>query len=198
MRRLNWVLPRELKFIGLGLSLYFLVMVISVWFDGGKISQIDRASRALMAVVILPLLACVPVRLPILLSGCGVGALLACGIAIHDKFILGYERAFNDMMPLQSGNIAMSLGIILPVWTSLGTKRENWPLFSCCWEVVLGWGQFPLGNAWGWVLLPVILFTIAVLFKECLYRKTTLVMFVGGLLCGGFLIVQPQSGVKHG
>ncbi|MDX7901506.1 O-antigen ligase family protein [Aeromonas media] len=198
MRRLNWVLPRELKCIGLGLSLYFLVMVISVWFDGGKISQIDRASRALMAVAILPLLACVPVRLPILLSGFGVGALLAFGIAIHDKFILGYERAFNDMMPLQSGNIAMSLGLFC-LCGLLWAQKKGKLAFS--FFMLLGGcagmgASFLSGTRGGWVLLPVILFTIAVLFKECLYRKATLVMLVGGLLCGSFLIVQPQSGVE--
>lgn len=111
MKRSGWGLPRELKFIGLGLMLYFLVMAISVWWDGGKISEIDRASRALMAAAMLPLLANVPVRPLLLLSGCGVGALLAFGIAVYDKFFLGYERAFGDLMPIQSGNIAMSLGL---------------------------------------------------------------------------------------
>ena len=198
MRRLNWVLPRELKLIGLGLLLYFLVMVISVWFDGGKISQIDRASRALMAVAMLPLLASVPVHLPILLSGCGVGALIAFGIAIHDKFILGYERVFNDMMPLQSGNIAMSLGLFCLCGLLWAQKKGRlafsfFMLLGSC----AGMGaSFLSGTRGGWVLLPVILFTIAMLFKECLYRKATLAMLVGGLLCGGFLIVQPQSGVE--
>ncbi|MNL07488.1 O-Antigen ligase [compost metagenome] len=198
MRRLNWALPRELKLIGLGLLLYFLVMVISVWFDGGKISQIDRASRALMAVAILPLLASVPVSLPILLSGCGVGSLLAFGIAIHDKFILGYERAFNDMMPLQSGNIAMSLGLFCLCGLLWAQKKGRlafsfFMLLGSC----AGMGaSFLSGTRGGWVLLPVILITIAMLFKECLYRKVTLVMLVGGLLCGGFFIVQPQSGVE--
>ncbi|MCV5580648.1 hypothetical protein OFO05_35205, partial [Escherichia coli] len=59
----------------------------------------------------LPLLARVPVRLPMLLSGIGIGSILAFGIAVYDKFVLGYERAFSDMMPIQSGNIAMSLGL---------------------------------------------------------------------------------------
>ncbi|MGY3893939.1 O-antigen ligase family protein [Aeromonas enterica] len=198
IKRSAWRLSREFQFIGLGLLTYFIVMAISVWLDGGKISEIDRASRALMAVVMLPLLASVPVRLPILLSGCGVGALLAFGIAIHDKFILGYERAFNDIMPIQSGNIAMSLGLFClcgQFWAQK-TGRFIFSLFMLLGTCAGMGASFLSGTRGGWVLLPVILFTIAMLFKECLYRKATLAMIVGGLLCGGFLIVQPQSGVE--
>ena len=191
-------LPREFKLIGLGLLTYFIVMAISVWLDGGKMSEIDRASRAIMAVVMLPLLARVPVRLSLLLSGCGVGSILAFGIAIHDKFILGYERAFNDVMPIQSGNIAMSLGLFCLCGLFWAQKRGK---LAFLLFMLLGTGagmgaSFLSGTRGGWVLLPIILLTIAMLFKECLYRKGTLIMVIGALLCGTFLVVQPQSGVE--
>ncbi|MND98991.1 O-antigen ligase family protein [Aeromonas rivipollensis] len=192
------ILPREFKLIGLGLLTYFIVMAISVWLDGGKISEIDRASRALMAVAMLPLLARVPVRLPLLLSGCGIGALLAFGIAIHDKFILGYERAFNDVMPIQSGNIAMSLGLFCLCGLLWAQKKRKlvFSLFMLLGTCAGMGASFLSGTRGGWVLLPVILVTIVMLFKESLYRKGTLAMVVGALLCCGFLIVQPQSGVE--
>ena len=198
-KRVAWGLPREFKIIGLGLLLYFLVMAISVWFDGGKISQIDRASRALMAVAMLPLLAYVPVRLPWLLSGFGLGALLAFGIAIHDKFILGYERAFGDLMPIQSGNIAMSLGLFCLCGLLWAQKRRMWAfaLFMLVGTCAGIGTSFLSGTRGGWVLLPIILFSIAILFKECLQNKATLAMIAGVLLCGTFLISQPQSGVEE-
>lgn len=198
MKRSGWGLPRELKFIGLGLMLYFLVMAISVWWDGGKISEIDRASRALMAAAMLPLLANVPVRPLLLLSGCGVGALLAFGIAVYDKFFLGYERAFGDLMPIQSGNIAMSLGLfcLCGLFWAQKNGRLVFSLFMLLGNCGGMGASFLSGTRGGWVLLPVILLTIGMLFKECLYRKRAIAMIAGILLCGGGLIAQPQSGVE--
>jgi O-antigen ligase len=198
MTRSALTIPRELKLIGAGLLLYFLVMVISIWLDDGRISEIDRASRAVMAAAMLPLLTFVPVRLPMLLSGCGVGALLAFGIAAHDKFVLGYERAFNDVMPVQSGNIAMSLGLFC-LCGLLWAQKKGRLIFA--FFMLLGacggmGASFLSGTRGGWVLLPVILLTIGMLFKECMYRKKSLAMVAGALLCGGLIIAQPQSGVE--
>ncbi|MBL0648250.1 O-antigen ligase family protein [Aeromonas caviae] len=199
MKRSAWGLSCELKFIGLSLLLYFLVMAISVWWDGGKISEIDRASRALMAAAMLPLLANVPVRPLLLLSGCGVGALLAFGVAIYDKLFLGYERAFDDMMPLQSGNIAMSLGLFCLCGLLWAQKKGKlgFSLFMVLGTCAGMGASFLSGTRGGWVLLPVILLTIGILFKECLYRKSTIAMLMGALLCSVFLIAQPQSGVEE-
>lgn len=198
IKRAAWRLPPEFKLIGLGLLLYFIVMAISVWLDGGKMSEIDRASRAAMAAAMLPLLASVPVRLPLLLSGCGVGSILAFGIAIHDKFVLGFDRAFNDMMPIQSGNIAMSLGLFCLCGLLWAQKKGRlaFSLFMLLGTCAGMGASFLSGTRGGWLLLPVILLTIAMLFKECLYRKGTLIMVMGGLLCGAFLVAQPQSGVE--
>lgn len=191
-------MPRELKLIGLGLLLYFLVMSLSVWLDGGKFSEIDRASKALMAAAILPLVACMPVRLNILLSGCGIGAILAFAIAIHDKFFLAYERAFGDVMPIQSGNIAMSLGLFCLCGLLWAQKKGKlaFALFMLVGTCAGMGASFLSGSRGGWVMLPVILITIAMLFKECLYRKGTLIMVISVLLCGVFFVVQPESGVE--
>lgn len=191
-------LSKELKLIGLGLLLYFTVMVISVWLDGGKLSEIDRASRAAMAAVMLPLLAFVPVRLPLFLSGCGVGALLAFGIASYEKFVLGYERAFNDVMPIQSGNIAMSLGLfcLCGLFWAQRKGRMAFSLFMLLGAFGGIGASFISGSRGGWILLPAILFTIGMLFKECFYRKRAIAMIAGALLCGAGLIAQPQSGVE--
>ncbi|WP_290435167.1 O-antigen ligase family protein [Aeromonas caviae] len=191
-------LPPELKLIGMALIGYFVVMSLSVWLDGGRVSEIDRASRALMAAAMLPLLANVPVRLPLLLSGFGIGALLAFGIAAYDKFFLGYERAFGDMMPLQSGNIAMSLGLFCLCGMFWAQKKGKlaFSLFMLMGACGGMGASFLSGTRGGWVLLPVILVTIGMLFKECLSRKRAIAMIAGALLCGGGLIAQPQSGVE--
>ena len=192
-----FTLAFEFKLIGLVLICYFVVMSISVWLDGGRISEIDRASRALMAVAMLPLLARFPVRLPLLLSGFGVGAILAFGIAAYDKFFLGYERAFDDVMPIQSGNIAMSLGLfcLCGMFWAQKKGRLAFSLFMLLGTCAGMGASFLSGTRGGWVLLPVILITIGMLFKECLYRKESIALIIGIFLCGGILVAQPQSGV---
>ncbi|MGL6362910.1 O-antigen ligase family protein [Aeromonas veronii] len=191
-------LPFELKIISLAFVFYFVVMSISVWLDGGRISEIDRASRALMAVAMLPLLARVPVRLPILLSGIGIGSILAFGIAVYDKFVLGYERAFSDMMPIQSGNIAMSWGLFCLCGMFWAQKKERlaFSLFMLLGACGGMGASFLSGTRGGWVLLPVILLTIGMVFKEHLYRKGSIALITCILLCGGILVLQPQSGVE--
>ncbi|MFQ2373524.1 O-antigen ligase family protein [Aeromonas caviae] len=198
VRRLSWKLPPELKLIGFSMLLYFIVMAISVWLDGGKISEIDRPSRALMAAAMLPLLASVPVRLPLLLSGFGIGAILAFGIAVYEKFALSFDRAFADSMPIQSGNIAMSLGLFCLCGMFWAQKKGKlaFSLFMLVGACGGMGASFLSGTRGGWVLLPVILVTIGMLFKECLSRKRAIAMIAGALLCGGFLIAQPQSGVE--
>lgn len=198
VKRFSWTLPPEIKLIGFSMLLYFIVMAISVWLDGGKISEIDRPSRALMAAAMLPLLTSVPVQLPLLLSGFGIGAILAFGIAVYDKFVLGYDRAFGDVMPIQSGNIAMSLGLFCLCGLFWAQKKGKL-VFSLFMLVGVCGGMgasFLSGTRGGWVLLPVILVTIGMLFKECLSRKRAIAMIAGALLCGGGLIAQPQSGVE--
>ena len=99
-------------------------MSLSVWLDGGKFSEIDRANKALMAAAILPLVACMPVRLNILLSGCG-GAILAFAIAIRDKFFFGCRRAFWRCDANSERQYCHVTGI---VWTSVvccGRRKEG-------------------------------------------------------------------------
>lgn len=191
-------LPTEMRLVGLALITYFIVMAISVWIDGGKLSEIDRASRALMIVITLPLLVNVPVRLPILLSGYGVGAISAFLYAVHDKYILGFERAFNNTMPIQSGDIAMSLGLFC-LCGLLWAQKKAQPIFSIfmSFGAFCGIGaSFLSGSRGGWVLLPVVLYTILMLFKVSITRKNIVFMMMAVLL-GTFLVIQPQSGVAQ-
>lgn len=190
-------LPIEFKYVTISLIFFFAVMLISVLVDGGRLSELDRPSRALMVAAMLPLLAVYRVNISVLLSGYAVGTFIALGIAIHDKFVLGYGRAFEDIMPIQSGNIAMSMGLFCLCGMFWAQQKKKWA-FS--YLMILGTfsgiaASFLSGSRGGWVLLPIILFTILMMFKEGLGKKGLFSFIAILLLCGG-LVAQPQSGVE--
>ena len=190
-------LPVEFKWVAISLILFFAVMLLSVLVDGGRLSELDRPSRALMAAAMLPLLAVYSVNIAVLLSAYAVGAFIALGVAGHDKFVLGYERAFGDMMPIQCGNIAMAMGLFCLCGVFWAQQKKKWA-FSCL--MMLGSfsgmaASFLSGSRGGWVLLPVVILTILMMFKERLGKKGFFSFIAIMLLCGG-LVAQPQSGVE--
>lgn len=198
-RPFYWVnMPREVKILALIFFAYVFVQGLSIWLDGGKLREFDRPSRVLMAAITLPLLSRYPVRLVSLIFGVAVGACIAGSIAIYDKFYLGMERAFGDIMPIQAGNISMTLGLLCLCgyfwYKSKGNiKTAMFMLFACAMGML---GSFLSGTRGGWVLLPIIILTIVNHFRGNLCRIDKIVSAVFGL--GLLAIVAiPQSGVAE-
>lgn len=197
-QRCSLSFPLELKWVPISLISYFFIMLFSVWVDGGRLSELDRPSRALMVAAMLPLLVTCRVNVSVLLSGYAAGSFIALGIASYDKYVLNYERAFGDMMPIQCGNIAMSMGLFCLCGVFWAQQKKKWA-FSCLMMLGAFSGMsasFLSGSRGGWVLLPIVMLTILVMFKEWLGKKGYLSFVVVMLLCGG-LVTLPQSGVEE-
>lgn len=192
-------LTKEYKIVAALLFLYFLVFLISTMLDSSKLSQLDRPSRALMAMLTLPLLARHKIKLEVLLFGFGVGAIIASGIAAYDKFYLGYERAFAFYtMPIQTGNICMSLGIFCFcgfLWyRAKGGSR--WSYFYLLSTLAGLSGSFLSGTRGGWILLPFVVVSILFFYRSAISkrdRKWLLFIFVA-ISC---IVFTPQSGVMN-
>jgi len=191
-------MPREVKMLALIFFAYVFVQGLSIWLDGGKLREFDRPSRVLMVAITLPLLSRYPARLVSLIFGVAVGACIAGSIAIYDKFYLGMERAFGDIMPIQAGNISMTLGLLCLCgyfwYKSKGNvKIAMFMLFACAMGML---GSFLSGTRGGWVLLPLIILTIVNHFRGNLCRIDKIVAAVFGL--GLLAIVAiPQTGVSE-
>lgn len=189
-------MPREMKVMALIFLFYVVVQGLSIWLDGGRLREFDRPSRVLMALLILPLLSAYPARLISVLAGMAVGALIAGGIALYDKFYLGMERAFNDIMPIQSGNLSMTMGLLC-LCGYFGYRRagQTTPAFMMLLACAMGIiGSFLSGTRGGWVLLPLILLTIILHFRGSIGKldKWVAMVFGLGLLA---LVAIPQTGV---
>ncbi|CAJ1772111.1 hypothetical protein PEKONANI_00564 [Aeromonas jandaei] len=190
-------MEKEHKIIASLLLSYFVLFLISVIVDGSSFSQLDRPSRALMAALMIPTLAKHKVKLEVLLCGFASGAVIAACIAIYDKFYLGYERAFDFYsMPIQSGNISMSLGLFCLCgyfWSRV--KKFNHYSFFCMVGAISGLiGSFLSGTRGGWILLPVVIFSILMLYRNVIASNER-----KGLLCLLFIIIAmvltPQTGM---
>ena len=106
-------LTQELKWLIAAFCGYFILFPISVYFDGGDFSDIDQASRAVMAVIILLLLLRYPPKFDWLLNSFAAGSLASGAVAIHQVLLLNQPRAFAAYInAIQGGNIAMSLGLL--------------------------------------------------------------------------------------
>ncbi|MNF49930.1 O-antigen ligase [compost metagenome] len=192
-------LTKEHKVVAALLFLYFLVFLISTMLDSQELSQLDRPSRALMAMLTLPLLARYKVKIDVLLLGFGVGALISAGIAIHDKFYLGYERAFDFYsMPIQTGNISMSLGVFCLcgfLWCRAKGKRRMSYFYLLSTFAGLT-GSFLSGTRGGWVLLPVVVFSILFFYRGAISKRDKKWLLLI-LVAISAIVFTPQSGVMN-
>jgi len=181
-------LTKEYKIIAVLLFLYFLVFLISTILDGSKLSQLDRPSRALMAIKI---------KLEVLLSGFGIGAIISACIAVYDKFYLGYERAFAFYsMPIQTGNISMSLGMFCLcgfLWYRAKGERR-WSYFYLLSTLAGMTGSFLSGTRGGWILLPVVVFSILFFYRGTISKRDRKWLLLI-LVTVSSIVFTPQSGV---
>ncbi|UJQ37047.1 O-antigen ligase family protein [Aeromonas caviae] len=187
------------KVVAALLFLYFLVFLVSTMLDSRELSQLDRPSRALMAMLTLPLLARHKVKLDVLLFGFGVGAIISACIAIYDKFYLGYERAFDFYsMPIQTGNISMSLGVFCLcgfLWCrAKGERRRSY--FYLLGTLAGLTGSFLSGTRGGWILLPLVVMSILFFYRSAISKrdkKWLLLIFTSASV----IIFTPQTGVMN-
>lgn len=189
-------IPGNVKVFMLILVFYFLVQAISIYLDNGTLREFDRPSRSLMAAFILPLLCHFPVRAKFLISGFSLGACIAGMVACYDFFYLNMPRAFDDAMPIQSGDISMTLGLLClcaSLWYKKNAqlKMSFLMLLPFCLGVL---GSFLSGARGGWILLPIIIFTIITYFYSSLNR-TVVMTFLTVVIIFVVIVALPQTGV---
>lgn len=177
-------------------SAYFVIQGISILWDGGQIKELDRPSRALMAILILITALRYPPRFLWLMNGFAIGAIGAGLHAIWDRKVAGLERAFEWMMPIQGGDISMSLGIIslcALMWAIKKSKKIYILLYSIA--TLMGiYGSILSQSRGGWILFPVILLITYQLFKPWINKKSKISLILG-LISLAIFCSLPQTGI---
>lgn len=192
------VLDQNSKYLLLAFLVYVLIQGISIIWDGGAIKEFDRPSRALMGIAILLLCLRYPPRFLWLMNGIATGAIAAGIRALWDQQVTGYERAFEWMMPIQGGDISMSLGLLSLCGVMWAIKTSSYRyLFYFSIASVMGLlGSILSGSRGGWVLFPVILFVGYRIFRDWFSARIKWGMALALCLLISFCLI-PQSGVPQ-
>ena len=192
------VLDQNSKYLLLAFLVYVLIQGISIIWDGGAIKEFDRPSRALMGIAILLLCLRYPPRFLWLMNGIATGAIAAGIRALWDRQIIGYGRAFEWMMPIQGGDISMSLGLLSLCGVIWAVKTSSYRyLFYFSIASVMGLlGSILSGSRGGWVLFPVILFVGYRIFRDWFSARIKWGMALALCLLISFCLI-PQSGVPQ-
>ena len=91
---------------------YFVTFVLSLSINGGKMRDLDTASRVVFFVPVLLLLLKYPIKTCVLSYSIPLGSIISLCVALYDKFILNLRPEQNPrIMHIQGGDISMSLGI---------------------------------------------------------------------------------------
>ncbi len=166
----------QVKLISLAFGGYFLVFVLAMLVHGESASYIDQTSRIVMALPVLLLLICYPPKLKWLMVSFMIGSIIAGCIALYQTQVQLMPRAFERFgpmgttwwhkgyMPIQSGNIAMTLGIISLCFVLYfhKTKQTTWVIVGSLGALFGMLASFLSGSRGGWVLLPVALVYLVV------------------------------------
>ena len=192
------VLDQNSKYLLLAFLVYVLIQGISIIWDGGAIKEFDRPSRVLMGIAILLLCLRYPPRFLWLMNGIATGAIAAGIRALWDRQIIGYGRAFEWMMPIQGGDISMSLGLLSLCGVMWAIKTSSYRyLFYFSIASVMGLlGSILSGSRGGWVLFPVILFVGYRIFRDWFSARIKWGMALALCLLISFCLI-PQSGVPQ-
>ncbi len=180
----------QVKIICIVFGAYFLSFLAALIIHGEKASYIDQTSRLIMAIPILLAVVTYRPNIKWIMYSFLIGAFIAGCIALYQTQIQDLTRAFERFgsgpkwwnkgyMPIQSGNIAMSLGIIslcfAIYFNKVGEKKTAFiALLAASFGIL---ASFLSGSRGGWVFLPfALLYLLIANFKHSKKAITIVIM----------------------
>lgn len=174
-------LPSEFYKIGFSLVSYAFVTALSLLIMGGAISNLDMPSRTLFILPAFIFLLNFPPKKEWLFMGILIGSLISGLIALYHYKIL-HIRAFDDFgyMVIQSGDIAMSLGIFSLI-IAIQFLKDKKPVLViialvCAFAGILA--SMLSGARGGWIIAPFVIIWLLVINRSLISRKITLILLV--------------------
>ena len=159
---------------------YFLTFVLSLCINGGKMRDLDSASRVVFFVPVLLLLLKYPIKTCVLSYSIPLGGIVSVCIALYDKFILNLNPDQNPrIMHIQGGDISMSLGIFsLIIALYAYQKREvKLTVLSVIGGLCGIVGSLLSTARGGWIALPLLLIIILWIYRHSLSKRFFLTFF---------------------
>lgn len=185
---------RQNKAIFLVTTFYFLVSLFFIFFHGEKIKLIDNPLRAFLFLSVIIFIVYSLVKFDILLYSIPLGSFISGVVALYQYYILSLESAFYNQMKIQSGDIAMSLGLFSfgIAFYFLDVKKSKLALFSVgcgLFGVLASILSFARG---GWISAPFIVIILLFLYRYLLSRKVLIGLSLILCFCGALLMMNNQ------
>ncbi|KPA53553.1 ligase [Photobacterium leiognathi subsp. mandapamensis] len=197
------IYTRQVKWILGSFGIYFLTYLASTLYYGGSFSEIDMPSRFVLVLPIFLLLLLYPPKVNILTSGFIIGAIIAGVVAMIHIYDFKTGRAFSDVlknthsslkgyMPIQSGNMAMTLGLISLTISLYYLDQKSWWKFTLSLiAALLGiYASFLSGSRGGWIFLPIAIIYLAFSNRQFISKKVTIVTII---ILGTGLVLLSQN-----
>lgn len=195
----KWQLAKVDKWLIFAFLFYFITFMLSIIINKDSFREIDNPSRILLFIPLLLLFSQFPIKIKTILYSVPVGAMITGLVALFQKFQLGYDKPFPEIMHIQAGNIAISLAIYSLVIAIYFTVKKEYKsaLFSFI-GVMLAMSTSALSGArGGWVGLPIVLLTILFLYRQYISKK--LIFSLIAVIAIGIttLISNPKFGIEQ-
>ncbi|WP_455488278.1 O-antigen ligase family protein [Haemophilus sp.] len=168
-------------------SLYFLIALFFIILHGDKFKLIDNPLRAFLFLSVIIFVSYAKVKFDVLLYSIPLGAFIAGLVALYQYYILHLPAAFNEQMKIQSGDIAMSLGLfsfIIALYL-FDIKKTRFALVTAIaglFGVLASVLSFARG---GWVGVPLIFVFVLYMYRNMISKKllsaVVLSILVGGI-----------------
>ncbi|EAR53534.1 RfaL protein [Photobacterium sp. SKA34] len=179
---------KQVKWVLGSFGIYFLTYLASTLYYGVSFSEIDMPSRIVLVLPIFLLLLLYPPKINILTSGFIIGSIITGIVAMIHIYDFKTGRAFSDVlknihpslkgyMPIQSGNMAMTLGLIsLTISINYLIQKSWWRFTFSLIAAFLGiYASFLSGARGGWVFLPLAVVYLAFSNRRLITKKIALV-----------------------
>ena len=173
---------RQNKAIFVVTTFYFLVSLFFIFFHEEKIKLIDNPLRAFLFLSVIVFIVYSSVKFDVLLYSIPLGSFISGVVALYQYYILSLESAFYNQMKIQSGDIAMSLGLFSFViaFHLLDINKHNKKLVALVilfgiFGVLASLLSFARG---GWVGIPILLLILIFLYRHLLSKK---LLLLGGI-----------------
>lgn len=194
-------LEKEDWLILLALGFFCLVWVLEIWLHQLGTRELDKPSRFLAAMLVLPLLLRYPPKPEFFWAGVAVGAIATGVWAGWQKLFDGVYRAGGYTQVIQFGNLSMLLGLIcLPgIGWAWQQKRyaKGWCLLMALGLVAGVLGSLFSGSRGGWLALLLSLLVLYRGYRDLLKRQYLFALVLLLLIGGGVVYSLPQLGVQQ-
>ena len=168
-------------------SLYFLITLFFIILHGDKFKLIDNPLRAFLFLSVIIFVIYTKIKFDVLLYSIPVGSFVAGLVALYQYYVLHLPSAFWEQMKIQSGDIAMSLGLfsfIIALYL-FDIKKNRFALVTAIaglFGVLASVLSFARG---GWVGVPLIFVFVLYMYRNMISKKllsaVVLSILVGGI-----------------